>query len=73
MVSVQMKSSDLAHLSVDGQLEEHAPTPSAFAQSIAPQDSVEELVEAKVLFDFIATSEFELEVRGRDPTLMSVP
>jgi hypothetical protein len=41
-----------------------ATTPSAFVQSIVPQESVKELLEARVLFDFMATSEFELEVRG---------
>ncbi|KAJ3507047.1 hypothetical protein NLJ89_g6523 [Agrocybe chaxingu] len=41
-----------------------APSASSFVQSIASEDSsVEEHVEAKVLFDFNATSEFELGVQ----------
>ncbi|CAA7269111.1 unnamed protein product [Cyclocybe aegerita] len=41
-----------------------APSASSFVQSIASEDSsVEERVEAKVLFDFNATSEFELGVQ----------
>jgi len=44
-----------------------APTASAFVQSIVAEEipeEPEEAVEAMVLFNFTATSEFELDVRG---------
>jgi len=42
----------------------NAASASAFVRSITPQEVVDEHMEALVLFDFNATSEFELEVRG---------
>jgi len=41
-----------------------APTASSFLQSMASEE-LEEHVVAKVLFDFTATSEFELDMTGR--------
>jgi len=42
------------------------PSASSFVQSISSEDSVaaDEFVENKVLFEYVATSEFELGVHG---------
>lgn len=50
----------------------NASSASAFVQSITPQEVVDEHMEALVLFDFNATSEFELEVRGGSPVYIAL-
>ncbi|KAF8968963.1 hypothetical protein BDZ97DRAFT_1797220 [Flammula alnicola] len=56
------KRTNASESGAPGQGPSVAPSASSFIQSISEASSYEELIEAKVLFDFTATSEFELVV-----------